>query len=291
MNFRPMLATTTDGTNISYPKLASPKLDGIRCIVINGVALSRSMKPIPNKYVQTLFGRQEFNGLDGELIVGSPVADNVFSTTTSAVMSHDGISDVWFHVFDAFTEPGGFLRRLRAAHKRIQNRESLVLVPHIEISIDAELSEYEAKCLSEGYEGVMLRDPNGPYKQGRSTARESYLLKLKQFEDAEAEIIAINELARNTNEAKLNELGNKERSHRKEGMVGAGTMGSLTVRDILTDVEFEVGTGFTARDREELWSQRNQIIGKLIKYKSQPTGVKDKPRFPVFLGFRDLIDL
>jgi hypothetical protein len=32
-------------------------------------------------------------------------------------------------------------------------------------------------------------------------------------------------------------------------------------------------------------------MGKVVKYKSQPTGVKDKPRFPVFLGFRDVVDM
>jgi len=35
----------------------------------------------------------------------------------------------------------------------------------------------------------------------------------------------------------------------------------------------------------------DNLMGKVVKYKSQPTGVKDKPRFPVFLGFRDKVDM
>ena len=70
MKVKPMLAVDADIENIKYPVLCSDKLDGIRCIILNGVAYSRSLKPIRNKYVQDLFGREEFNGLDGELVVG-----------------------------------------------------------------------------------------------------------------------------------------------------------------------------------------------------------------------------
>ena len=60
MKVKPMLAVDADVENIKYPVLCSDKLDGIRCIILNGVAYSRSLKPIRNKYVQDLFGRGEF---------------------------------------------------------------------------------------------------------------------------------------------------------------------------------------------------------------------------------------
>jgi DNA ligase-1 len=56
-------------------------------------------------------------------------------------------------------------------------------------------------------------------------------------------------------------------------------------------VEFDLGTGFTSGQRRDLWVGRGKLKGKLVKYKFQPTGVKDKPRFPVFIGFRDARDL
>lgn len=289
---KPMLASATDGKHLKWPKLASPKLDGVRCIIVDGKALSRSMKPIPNKYVQMLFGLQELNGLDGELIVGDPLSPTVFSATTSAVMSHDGIPSVWFHVFDDATETGGFQRRLHTAHRRAKKRSSsCIAVHHAELTTPDGLLDYEDQCLSSGYEGVMLRDPAGPYKYGRSTVKEEWLLKLKRFTDAEAEIIGFIELSRNNNEAKLNELGALSRGHRKEGMIGAGVLGAFTVRDIVTGVEFDIGTGFTARDRAVMWKEQKSLVGRLVKYKSQPTGVKDKPRFPVFLGFRHPSDM
>lgn len=49
----PMLATAVENLDVlKYPVLVSPKLDGIRCLIIDGVAMSRSLKPIPNKHVQ-----------------------------------------------------------------------------------------------------------------------------------------------------------------------------------------------------------------------------------------------
>jgi len=45
-------ATVEDTALLSYPLLASVKIDGVRCIIRDGVAMSRSMKPIPNASVQ-----------------------------------------------------------------------------------------------------------------------------------------------------------------------------------------------------------------------------------------------
>ena len=68
-------------------------------------------------------------------------------------------------------------------------------------------------------------------------------------------------------------------------------MGKLFVKDIKTNVEFEVGIGFDDTLRQEIWDNQNDWIGLIIKYKHfATTGVKDKPRFPVFLGVRSKDD-
>ena len=51
---KPMLAALCeDVTKLRYPVIASPKLDGIRALVIDGQLVSRTLKPIPNRYVQS----------------------------------------------------------------------------------------------------------------------------------------------------------------------------------------------------------------------------------------------
>ena len=73
MHLKPMLAGKATDDQIEKllakgPMEASFKLDGIRCMIQDGVALSRSLKPIRNKHVQSVIGRKEFNGFDGESV-------------------------------------------------------------------------------------------------------------------------------------------------------------------------------------------------------------------------------
>lgn len=296
---KPMLAAPVDDlARLRYPVLASPKLDGIRCIVFGGVAMSRSLKPIPNRHVQKVLSQSTaYEGLDGELIVGDPTAKDVFQRTSSGVMTVEGTPDFQYHVFDKhYFQTGkvgedGFKARLQVAMHITRGCKHMSSVPHTLLLNEAALLTYEAAQLAKGYEGVMLRDPTGPYKAGRATLKEGWLLKLKRFEDSEAEVIAYQLMCTNENPAVRNELGYMERSSKKEGMMTLPLIGALKVRDLKTGVEFDIGTGFTTGQRQDIYAGRHKLKGKLVKYKFQPTGVKDKPRFPVFIGFRDARDL
>src|SRR3990167_8829694 len=87
---KPMLAATATVGEIQTlltkgPLIATPKLDGIRCLIKDGRLYSRSLKPIPNQFIRaTLEDRPELNGLDGELMIGAPGDPAQFQLTTSA---------------------------------------------------------------------------------------------------------------------------------------------------------------------------------------------------------------
>lgn len=296
--FKPMLSGKYDARLQRYPVLVSPKLDGIRCIVRDGVAYSRNLKPIPNRYVQTCLA--SLNNLDGELIVGEPTGADVWNRSQSGVMSEDGCPDFTFHVFDYVpAHPAElFALRLNAAALWADVHANsagvpVELVPHTIVHTPDELDALEAEYVAAGYEGVMLRDPAGPYKFGRSTAREGYLLKLKRFDDAEAVVLDVVEQVHNGNAATVDELGRTKRSHAKAGKIGAGVLGALVCtsdRDASAPIvtTFELGTGFTAAQRAEMWA--SPPIGRAVKYKHQGRTPDGAPRFPVFLGFRDARD-
>ena len=121
MSFKPMLAVDHDPAKLIYPCYASPKLDGIRASVVNGRLMSRSLKPIPNKYVSGLLSFTKFEGLDGELIVGDVNAHDVFRNTTSHVMSHDKSGfDFTYYVFDLHNDERGFDVRLGRLLDRVK---------------------------------------------------------------------------------------------------------------------------------------------------------------------------
>lgn len=291
--FKPMLAGKVDVDHLRYPVLASPKLDGVRAIVVDGRVLSRSLKEIPNAYVQECFGSPFLEGLDGELIVGPPNAKNAYNATVSGVMSYEGRPDVTFHIFDHIGFPRHeYIKRYDLLVASVRNvMVPTVLVEQKKIHNGMELYEYESQKLALGYEGIMIRSFGGAYKYGRSTLNEGYLLKMKRFEDGEAKIVGFEELMHNANEAKTNALGHSERSSHKENKVPMNTLGALIVKDCKSSVEFNIGTGFSEVQRQRMWENRSSLIGELVKYKFQPAGVLEKPRFPTFIGLRDRRDM
>lgn len=294
---RVMLAVAVkDLSTLRYPLLASIKIDGIRAVNVNGKLLSRSMKEIPNKHVQALFARPEFHGLDGELIVGNPWDKNLMQQTTSGVMSVEGEPQVMWYIFDKWDVLGLFSTRAYVAKQIVKDltnlgHGSVVWLPQKRIDNLNELNQFEEQSVNLGYEGIMLRDPNGPYKQNRSTLKEGYLLKVKRFEDSEAIVLDVKEQMHNDNEATTDERGFTKRSSHQENKSAAGTLGALSVRDIHTGVEFSIGTGWTKEQRENLWQGRKYLTGKIVKYKYFPIGVVDSPRFPTFVGWRDRRDM
>jgi DNA ligase-1 len=107
----------------------------------------------------------------------------------------------------------------------------------------------------------------------------------------EAEILSVVELEHNMNEATTNALGLTERSSHKGNKVAGATMGALAVRCLSTGVEFHIGTGFSARDREWFWNNKDNVAGKIVTYNHFAVGRKDLPRFPSYKGFRSVEDM
>ena len=288
--FRPMLACNAEINKLTYPLMASPKLDGVRCCIRDGQALSRTLKRIPNGFVRKHLNHAYLNGLDGELIVGDPTSRACYRTTVSGVMSHEGEPAFTFYVFDLTDYDRGFQERFAELGRRTDGISFVERLPHAIVYSAEDLAGYESRMVAQGYEGVILRDMHAPYKFGRSTVKEGYMLKVKRFVDGEAEIIGFEEEMFNANEATTDERGYAKRSSHAAGKVGKGTLGAFLVRDATTGVEFSVGTGLTADERALCWTDRHALIGELIKYKSFEVGIKDKPRHPTFLGFRDRSD-
>lgn len=293
-NFRPMLAASKfDEDKARFPLTVQPKLDGIRASVVEGKLISRNGKPIPNSAIRRALETPQNEGLDGELIAGDPRAADAFRITTSWVMSDSkGEPPQWtYFVFDRWDQPGGWIERHATLDVSAGFDARIAVVPYVTAdNLDA-LYAVEQQLVAEGYEGAILRRPDAAYKFGRGSMTKLDLVKLKRFSDSEATVIGFEEERQNTNEAIKNAFGRTERSTAQAGKVGKGSLGKLAVRDNYSGVEFGIGTGFTAGERAALWAERDALIGRTLKYKFFPVGVKEKPRFPVFLGWRAEGDL
>jgi DNA ligase-1 len=293
---KPMLAGKCERIEaLRFPLLATPKLDGIRCLKINGQALTRSFKPVSNRYIREWIEANLPDGLDGELIVKGAT----FSETAGHVGRESGQPDFTFVVFDyvRVASHWPYEARMRDLDQLFTThlhgcRHAEALLPET-VTTTADLLAVEERCVAEGYEGVMIRTPDSPYKCGRSTEREGYLLKIKRFEDAEAVVLDTYEGMSNLNPAEQDAFGRTKRSTAQAGLVGRGELGGFVVRALDTDVEFRVGYNHVLGgiDRVTLWEQREQLVGRLVKFRHQPSGAKEAPRFPKFIGFRETWDM
>jgi DNA ligase-1 len=285
-----MLAEQIESVNdLRFPLMASPKLDGLRCIMVDGQAMTRNFNPISNQFVREWLEEHVADGIDGELMVKN--ADG-FSQVSGDLRRSDGKPNFVYNVFDCVTsdinEP--FNTRYFKLGKYVQSEKlsRVEVVQHIIVHDQEELARFEEKAVARGYEGVMVRSLDGPYKFGRSTVKEGYLLKIKRFKDSEAVVLDMEPMMHNENEAEEDAFGRTKRASNQENKVALDTLGKFHVKDIHTGQVFDVGTGrgLTQEVRKQIWENRSKYMGKIIKYKYQECGSKDLPRFPVWLGFR-----
>ena len=285
---KPLLAGKFDSEKAKFPYAATPKIYGIRFLMVGGAALTRSFKPIRNEYLQKILSSNLPDGIDGELTSGSTFQE------CSSIMRIKGEPDFKVWIFD-FVNPKGELKPYKERMDELRKFENFnipsyeILFPTI-VSNQEQIDQLMINNLNAGYEGLMLRDPNGIYKFGRSSVKENILLKVKEFMDDEAEIISFREKMINTNEGLKDNFGRTKRSSCQDGLKPSGTLGGFILRNS-EGLEFSCGSGLNDALRDEVWKNKSKYLGKLVKYKFMSKGIKDLPRHPVFMGFRDETDL
>lgn len=285
---RPLLAGKVDFKILKYPVLCTPKLDGIRCVILDGQVLSRTMKLIPNNFIREELSkiRYEDGGhpdrLDGELMLRESNPNN-YDAVQSAVMSVEGKPDFVYKVFDRFTEPFAdyedriidlALETLDDPNKRIK-----FVTPYRCDNKETVLEVLE-RYLNKGYEGLMMRYPESPYKFGRSTDKEGYLLKLKKFFDDEGFLVEVIEKMINNNPKETNELGYAKRSSKKENLEPSGTAGAMILKWKGVDIKCGFGPGITDAIKKSWWINREEIKGSQMKFTYQELTKTGAPRFP-----------
>lgn len=212
----------------------SEKLDGVRAYWDGKQFLSRNGNVFhaPEWFKK---GLPDFP-VDGELWVDR----QMFQSTISIVRRLNG-GDAWkgmkYLIFDAPDHGGTFEERVSHLNDWAENTSSLHASVHYhKVCIGpSHLRQEMDQVLALGGEGLMLRQPGSLYERGRS----STLLKVKQFSDAEAVVIA----------------------HAAGKGKHKGRLGGLVVRTP-EGKEFNVGSGLTDAERES-----PPEIGSTITYR------------------------
>lgn len=293
--FRIMKGDPVDPKHLRYPLYVFPKFNGFRGYVKDGVVYTASNKPFKNKLMQAEFGKPDYECLDGEFVVGDPAdGHNSLEKTSSVVTSQKQIDELRFYVFDWIGNLdmpySDRLMRIVGDGFGARSVCKIIRAPYEIAHCWDDVLRIERKWVEAGWEGVITRDPTAPYKCGRSTAREAYMGKLKQFTDAEFKIVGFEERMHNGNEATISETGRTKRSTAKAGKTGRGDLGAL-ILETKDGHRFGCGTGFNDAQRSNYWAVRDQLIGQFAKVKYHQTGTKDVPLLPVFIHIRPKEDM
>lgn len=184
---------------LEFPVAVSPKLDGLRIIatIKDGKASlwSRTQKRINSlphivKELETVFHNLDIV-LDGEAYQDK--YSNDFEKIVSAVRKDNpekGHEMIQYHVFDMVSNNTFEKRYQKLVDIFNQNNfENLILVKNTTVNSEEEIFDYFEQCRNTGYEGCMVRNLNSLYVNKRSKD----LLKVKEMDDAEFQIIGIEE--------------------------------------------------------------------------------------------------
>lgn len=193
--------------------------------------------------------------LDGELYTKKGDFENIASIT-SKTTKNDEWKEIKFYIFDIPDMNATFDKKYQKMSEIAKNCKNIKLIKQKIAKNNEEVFKFLDEVLKSGGEGVVVRNPNLIYENFRS----SKILKLKKFKDSECEVLFINK-----------GKGKYEKF-----------MGSLDCKDIKSGVIFKIGSGFSDEIRKN-----PPKIGQIITYKYQNLTKNNKPRFPVFLRFRN----
>ena len=176
-----------------------------------------------------------------------------------------------FFAFDMIGSPLPFDQRLRLLAERIPlDHPNVTPAPQHLARNPRELLAIEQGFRLGGWEGVMVRSPDGLYPQKtkgelRSTLRQQNVMKFKRFEDSEGLIVDV-----------------------YPGADGS-SVGGFVLQDDRLGWACRVNTGrLTAAQLAHAWQAPGDYVGKRsLKYQFQRVGMGALPRFPTAQGFRD----
>lgn len=278
-------------TKLTGKKIVEPKLDGVRCLTVidyeqkTVTQYTRNGKVLENFSHITDYLSNYIEEVGRSMVIDGEIMSSNFQALMREVhRKHDvKTSDAVLNVFDIiplveFKQGKSVMgQRRRSAYLRenfskiFADSGFITIVPQREFDLDVfteeiEFRDYMREIVEQGFEGLMIKEPNAAYQCKRTTD----WLKMKPFLDISMEVIDVEEgTGRNV-----------------------GRLGAIVCRAVDNDREIQVnvGSGFSDSDRSEFWLARDTLPGQVVEVRADAvTQNQDGSyslRFPRFLRFR-----
>lgn len=285
-----------DGANhekkVKGAKLVEPKLDGVRVLTIIDTAAQTVTQYSRNGKVLENFGHitegllKHIDKFERSVVLDGEIISTSFQDLMKQVhrKSDADASDAVLMLFDMiplneFKNGKSTMgqKRRSALLKQFEDTFDKVggigIVPQTEIDLDTAVGEmqfmqFNKDAIDNGYEGIMIKDPNAIYECKRSVS----WLKQKPFIEVSLSIVAV-----------------EEGTGKNEGRMGAIICEGV---DDGKTIAVNVGSGFTDDQRAEFWADKESLVGQIVEVRadaatrSQDSEAVWSLRFPRFLRFR-----
>lgn len=285
--YEPAAASKRSG--IVFPCYVQPKLDGLRCVIYAGKDgdlvyagkdgdLAYADQPVYQSRTGGIFTTLQHLTpeiseilhrcpgivLDGELytkeIPFEELAGIIKKKSISSDEDRAKIREVQYHIYDLIVPDETFKERLSLIHLSLEETPHVRIVPTYLAHSSAEFKEKFAEFVEQGYEGIMLRNAAGLYKENY---RSNDLMKYKEFLEAEYPIVDF-----------------KEASGRDAGTV-------IWECETPEGRRFSVRPRGTVEARKQWFQSAKSIVGKQLTVIFQELSEMGVPRFPVGKSIRD----
>lgn len=243
------------------PGSVQPKLDGCRCLSLNGKKWSRQGKEFIPEVVAHLMFNTDGHTIDGELLL--PAESGGFQDSMKAIKKFrpEASPKLEYHVYDLIDVNADFPTRYGMLCDLVQKAPANVkLVPTYTVGNEEEIFEHHARFTSAGFEGTMIRSHKGGYIIGQ---RNVQLLKHKDFMDDEFVVIDVLE------------GGGKEKGC------------AIFVCETPAKTPFNVRPQGSAESRKKIFADRKNYIGQPLTVRFQNLSDDGVPRFPTGIAIRD----
>ena len=273
----PMLAhkLSEKEKHIKYPCYSQPKYDGTRSIGLcglkeGGCLFSRQRKAYPHlEHIQAVLRRLPKSLiLDGELYTTKHNFQKIVGLVKQKTIrkeDQEKHNDIQLHCYDIVDKDKTFEERYAVLEKLFKDYASVIgsvlqLCPTVRITKKEELKPKHDEYVALGFEGLMIRNSKGLYAVGQ---RSADLLKMKEFEDDEYEVVDFYE---------------------GEGREAGCVMWRCKTKD---GKVFGCRPEGTHEERAALLSRGASFVGKMLTVRFQELTEDGVPRFPVGVAFRD----
>lgn len=256
---KPMLANSFRDRKdrITWPVYVQPKYDGHRMLMDGHQAWTRGQKEHKPTVSHLIFDTEGYI-LDGEVMLPK---NPLLQHSSSAIKGKVGKASQQLHyfVYDVMID-APYSERLALLIQLLEDVPPCVeLAPTFKVTNEEEVLEYHAKFVAVGFEGCIIRTNTSGYEHTRTSA----LLKLKDFQDAEFQVVDV-----------------------EEGK-GSATGHAILVCTTKAGVEFRAMPEGTHEYRASLWARRATLIGKWLTVRYQTLSENGIPTFPIGVDFRE----